>query len=185
MSIQYTNAMTVSVTILAFIYVPLDLATSIFGMNLEQLNGSGQPLRVYIITAVVTLAFTGGLWFVIEQVNSYLKWRKRSPDEPYNGETQFTLVVRLAILATLLSIGCTSWIFESGAWWRILVNHRSRIISPYDPQSDKSDKGLLNAGEYASKYSQKDARMEWKDVPLFVEGIEWTRARGDNEPRVF
>lgn len=151
-------------------------------MNLKQLNGSGQPLRVFIITAVVTLAFTGGSWFVIEQVKSYFKWRKRRPDEPYDGETQFTLTVRLAILATLLSIGCTSWIFKSGAWWRILVNHRSRIISRYGPPVGKSDKGLLNAGEYASKYSQKDVRMEWKDVPFYAEGIEWTRARDDKEP---
>ena len=147
-------------------------------MNLEQLNGSGQPLRVFIITAVVTLAFTGGSWFVIEQVNSYLKWRKRSPDEPYDGETQFTLAVRLAIFATLLSIGCTSWMFRSGAWWRILINHRSRFISRYDPRIENSDKGPLNAGEYASNYSQKDVRIMWKDVPFHDEG-NWMSPRDD------
>ena len=154
-------------------------------MNLKQLNGSGQPLRVFVITAVVTLAFTGGSWFVIEQVNSYLKWRKRRPDEPYNGETQFTLAVRLAILATLLSIGCTSWMFETGAWWRILINHRSRIITRYAPPIIVSEKGPLNAGEYASRYSQKKVRMEWEDVPFYPEGIEWTSARDDKGARVF
>ncbi len=149
-------------------------------MNLEQLNGSGQPLRVFIITAVVTLAFTGGSWFVIEQVKSCSKWRKRSPDEPYDGDTQFTLAVRLAILGTLLSIGCTPWMLKSGAWWRILSNHRSRIFSRYSPQTDNSDEGLLNAGEYASRYSHKDVWMKWKDVPFYAEGIEWTRAKDDN-----
>lgn len=154
-------------------------------MNLEQLNGSGQPLRVFIITAVVTLAVTGGSWFAIEQANSYLKWRKRSPDEPYDGKTQFTLAVRLALLTTFVSIGCTSWMFKSGAWWRILINHRSQIISRYGPPLGKSDKGPLNAGEYASKYSHKDVRMEWKDVPFYTEGIQWTSAKTKVEPRSF
>lgn len=154
-------------------------------MNLEQLNGSGQPLRIFIITAMVTLAVTGGSWFVIEQVKSYFKWRKRSPDEPYDGETQFKLAVRLAILATLLSIGCTSWMLKSGAWWRILSNHRSRIINRYGPPIGESDKGPLNAGEFASRYSQKNIRMEWKDVPFYAEGIEWASARDHKDPRVF
>lgn len=131
-------------------YVPLNLATSIFGMNIEQLNGSGQRLSVFITTAVVTLAVTGGSWFVIEQVNSYRKWRKRSFDTPYNGKTQFALVVRVAMLIYLISNWHTQWMLKSGAWWRILLNRKSLLQSHYKPWG-LDDR--LTAGEYVSKYS--------------------------------
>ena len=84
-------------------------------MNIEQLNGSGQRLSVFITTAVVTLAVTGGSWFLIEQVNSYRKWRKRRPDAPYDRETQFALVIRLAMLVFLISHGHSKWMWKSGA----------------------------------------------------------------------
>lgn len=139
------------VTILAFIYVPLNLATSIFGMNLEQLNGSGQHFSVFITTAIVALAVTGGTWFLIEQVPGYRKWRRRSTKEveQYNGETRFTLVVRLAMLAYLVHHRNSQWMFKSGAWWRILVDHRSRICG-HVLESD-----CWTAGEYVSKYSKE------------------------------
>ena len=112
---QMTNLNHLSVTILDFVYIPLNLATSFFGMNLEQLNGSGQHLRVFIITAVILLAVTGGSWFVIEQTNSYLKWQKRSLNETYDGQTPFALAVRLALLLWLVSKGHTYRMFTSGA----------------------------------------------------------------------
>lgn len=35
------------VTVLALVYVPVNLATSVFGMNLQQLNGNGQTLEIF------------------------------------------------------------------------------------------------------------------------------------------
>lgn len=156
-----------AVTILAFVYVPLNLATSIFGMNIEQLNGSGQRLSVFITTAVVTLAVTGGSWFVIEQVNSYRKWRKRRSDAPYNGKTQFALVVRVAMLVFLISNGYTQWMLKSGAWWRILLNLKSLLQFHYDPW-DSGER--LTAGEYVSKYS---TRGLYNTYHFFSSNIEW------------
>lgn len=129
-------------------------------MNLQQLNGSGQHLSLFITTAAVTLAVTGGSWFVIEQVNSYLKWRKRTLDEPYDGKTQFTLAVRVALLTWLVSNGHTSWMFRSGAWWRILLNHRSRLASPMVAHGII---GRLNAGEYVSKYGKVVEELRSED----------------------
>ena len=43
------------------------------------------------------------------------------------------------------------WMMKSGAWWRILTNHRSLLkqgAGHYD------DDALLTAGEYVSKYSR-------------------------------
>ena len=155
-------------------YVPLNLATSIFGMNIEQLNGSGQHISVFITTAVVTLAVTGGSWFAIEQRNKYRKWRRRSPDATYSGKTQFALVVRLAMLAYLVSNGHLRWMLRSGVWWRILINHRSRISTRRGSREYRNEE--LTAGEYVSKYSTngpgtysrirfaRGVDVEWIDV---------------------
>lgn len=134
-------------------YVPLNLATSIFGMNIEQLNGSGQHVSVFITTAVAALAVTGGSWFAIEQTNLYRKWQKRSPDTTYSGKTQFALVVRLAMIAYLIWNGHSRWRLRSGVWWRILTNHRSRISTRRGDQAYRNEN--LTAGEYVSKYSTK------------------------------
>lgn len=118
-------------------------------MNIEQLNGNGQHVWVFILTAVVALTITGGSWFVIEQINSYRKWQRRSTDEQYDGNTHFSLAVRLALIALLLSRGHTRWTFKSGAWWRLIIDHRSRYIGGYDHRQ-----GSLTAGEFVSKYIQ-------------------------------
>lgn len=116
-------------------------------MNLEQLNGNGQHFRVFILTAVIALAITGSSWFVIEQMNSYRKWQGRTTEDQYDGSTHFSLTVRFAMIALLHSKGHTHWIFKSGAWWRVIIDHRSRFVGPYDYGD-----GSLTAGEYLSRY---------------------------------
>lgn len=71
----------ISVTVLAFVYVPLNLATSIFGMNLQQLNNNGQQIWVFIITAVAAILVTAGLWFCFEHVNDIKLGRSANREE--------------------------------------------------------------------------------------------------------
>ena len=49
------------VTILAFIFIPTSLASSIFGMNVQQINGTGGNIWNFIATAIVltVTAFSG------------------------------------------------------------------------------------------------------------------------------
>ena len=47
------------VTVLAFIFVPFSLTTSIFGMNLQELNQSGKTLQAFLITGF--LLFIGAV----------------------------------------------------------------------------------------------------------------------------
>ena len=56
----------IAFTLLAFIYIPLNLAMSIFGMDLSELNGSGKNIWVILCQAIVALLTTGALWFVLE-----------------------------------------------------------------------------------------------------------------------
>ena len=155
-------------------------------MNIEQLNGNGQRLSVFITTAVVTLAVTGGSWFVIEQINSYRKWRRERAEQQYDGKTRFSLAVRLALIVFLVWNRHTHWMFRSGAWWRVIINHGSRLLGPYDGR-----KGSLTAGEYVSKYSKDDLWVHYPSVGRgsagrafrldSLENVHWTSAQEGSE----
>ena len=61
-------ANTVPVTILAFVFVPWSLATSIYGMNLQELNESGKSIWAFIITGILLFlaacaAYVGAIMF--------------------------------------------------------------------------------------------------------------------------
>ena len=145
-------------------------------MNIEQLNGSGQRLSAFITTAVVTLAVTGGSWFLIEQVNSYRKWRKRRPDALYDGKTQFALVIRLAMLVFLVSHGHSKWMWKSGAWWRILVNSRALLKNDFTSHH-------WTAGNYVSTFMRgiySPYRSTWFDV---YDPVQWIDVKEDEEEK--
>ncbi|KAJ0114892.1 hypothetical protein J7T55_004634 [Diaporthe amygdali] len=58
-------------TQLAFIFVPLNLVTSIFGMNLAEINGSPLPAWICAVVLVAVVACTVGVFA------AYNKWEKR------------------------------------------------------------------------------------------------------------
>ncbi|KAL8804789.1 MAG: hypothetical protein Q9182_002381 [Xanthomendoza sp. 2 TL-2023] len=168
-------------TVLAFIYVPLNLATSIFGMNLQQLNASGQPLRVFFITAILALFVTGASWFGIDQFNDYTAWRhikevKKSISDP---PTDFSIAVRIAMIWWLVYRGHFSWMRETGAWHLIMKNihrghqlHSKAFISTrfvMDAGFDTDNK-TLTAGEYVSKFSRGGPRKYGVD-PFRVDPV--------------
>ncbi len=71
------SCLQISVTILAFVYVPINLATSIFGMNLQELNQSGQTIGSFLVTALVSLLVTDFMWFCLGEYNRVMKNRRR------------------------------------------------------------------------------------------------------------
>ena len=111
-----------AVTILAFVYIPLNLATSIFGMNLQQLNQNGQNLWVFVTTGVIALFITGVSWLCVEVITSYKGWPRKgsTEDSRRNGR----LVFRLALLVWLVKNGHATWMWHSGAWLCILSNDK-------------------------------------------------------------
>ena len=136
-----------AVTVLAFIYVPLNLATSIFGMNLSELNGSGKSLVVFIATAVIGLVITGASWYLLEEVNKYFGWRSSAEEQTGTGSARKRLTIgpRISMLVWLQRHGHSGWMWKSGAWWRIIVNSDSQVKSPLEARG-------LNAFEVVSKH---------------------------------
>ena len=84
-------------------------------MNIQQLNNSGQSIQTYLVTAVLILLLTGGLWLCGEQVNRY--------HEGIPGETRmYTIAERVRLLVWLYCNGHWLWVRKTKAWWYILAN---------------------------------------------------------------
>ena len=141
-----------AVTILAFVYVPLNLATSIFGMNLSELNGSGKKLWVFLATAVIAVLIAGISWFLLEEGNNYRNWQMR---KTANARTRITIGARMAMLAWLWRKGHTKWAWKSDAWWRVLTDSASRLSEPIEARG-------LTACEYVSRYEFRSYRSNFE-----------------------
>ena len=129
-------------TFLAFIYVPLNLVTSIFGMNIQQLNGSGQHIWIFVLTALLALLLTYLVWLGIGLYKEYVQWRKQlgthaSPEIAKRGR-KYNFVIRTAILIVLLWKGHGRWVWVTGAWIRILTNERIKAHHP-PPKADSHE----------------------------------------------
>ena len=67
------------VTFLAFIFVPFSLATSVFGMNIQELNQEGQGIRAFIVTGVIIFVIFLLLYAVATAVNvAHINYKERS-----------------------------------------------------------------------------------------------------------
>lgn len=110
-------------TVLAFFYIPLNLATSVFGMNLQQLNRSGTSIGVFLGTAGILFLITGIVWLFLEslQRGRVLVSRfeeERQPDPPPNP----SIFLRLYLIGWLSTNGLFVWMIRTGAGWCILIN---------------------------------------------------------------
>lgn len=90
---------------MAFVYVPINLATSIFGMNLQQLNQSGQNIWLFVITALICLLVTAFFCLVIEVYNSVVDYKRKGITH-YRNEghliSKRTIAVRVAVYLGLI-----------------------------------------------------------------------------------
>ncbi len=114
-------------TVLAFFYVPLNLATSVFGMNLQQLNGTGTSIEAFVGTAAVALFITGMSWMLIEGTQSVRVWLSRVQDLQVQGHYRFArperhnIAIRLYMIWWLSKNGFFKWMIRTGAGWCLLV----------------------------------------------------------------
>jgi hypothetical protein len=57
-------------TALAFIFLPISLASSVYGMNVQQINGTGHSIGAFLVTAFAMFASAVVLWACIAGVQS-------------------------------------------------------------------------------------------------------------------
>ncbi len=120
-------------TILAFIYAPLNTATSIYGMNIQQINRSGHNIGVFVITAVIVLFTTAISWLTMEEISQTKAWLKenartdRSKSDILDHKIQFKIGVRIFMIWWLITHGHLTWAWKTKAFSQILINSRSPI----------------------------------------------------------
>lgn len=163
----------VKVTVLAFVYVPLNLATSIFGMNIQQLNGSGQKLWVFFATAVAALLITGGSWLCsncIATHRSVMWYRERAAVKKANDKKsksqEYGLLLRIAMLVWLVRDGHLSWMWKTGAWAAILTNSNTARHPRCNPER-------ATACDYVSKYNPR-THEPTHYFPTYSQEVEWS-----------
>lgn len=155
------------VTILAFIYVPLNLATSIFGMNLQQLNKNGQNVSAFLATVIVALAVTGGTWLIIDQMNAARRWLQPK-NVNYGSERHFSTMERIVLLFVLVRRGHALWLVKSRAWSEIWKNGHGYRQFHDGPEPPPHYLYALGARNYALKCIR-----DGKDREPWFESIWW------------
>lgn len=153
--------------ILAFIYIPLNLAASIFGMNLQQLNKNGQNISVFLATVIVALAVTGGIWLIIDRINAARRWLQPTNVEN-ESERHFGTTERIVLLLVLVQRGHALWLVKSRAWSEIWKNGHGYRQCHDGPEPPPHYLYPLGARNYALKCIR-----DGKDREPWFESISW------------
>lgn len=66
-----------TVTVLASIFVPISLASSIFGMNLQEINRSGHSIWAFVLCAIAMWVATGAAWLAWQARRNWKVARSR------------------------------------------------------------------------------------------------------------
>lgn len=163
---------------LAFIYVPLTLATSVFGMDLQELNGSGRSLWIFIATVLAALAITGMTWMFLTELNRFRTWRRGLARPQETGDVRYAVSVRLYMFGGLILQGNGSWMVRTGIAWRLLVDS----LSTFEPADEESSsfKDLTFSDLTAAEIAEHVIRSR-KAVSNDGKSYTWTWASPDRD----
>ncbi|KAM0712141.1 hypothetical protein Q7P37_011235 [Cladosporium fusiforme] len=75
-------------TILAFIFIPINLASSIFGMNVQEINKTGHSIWGFVIASLAGLAVSGLCWCVWQAVQGWRFVRHAIRSDGYDSWNQ-------------------------------------------------------------------------------------------------
>ncbi|KIW14502.1 hypothetical protein PV08_07286 [Exophiala spinifera] len=112
------------VTVLGFIFVPINLATSIFGMNIQELNYTGQRLWVFLVTTFAMVALVLFSWMasrkLLKMRDDYYDTQRNTGWEP----EMESWATRLASIWWLLKKGRAIWMLRSKAFLALVTDGR-------------------------------------------------------------
>lgn len=140
-------------------------------MNLQQLNENGQPLWVFITTAMIATALTAIVWFCIDQTNRVRLWKSLEVGESRNGffgSPHYSIGVRLAMIQYLIKMGHTKWMRESNVWLHVLINSSKPGINVEPESYSLGSYYCTPAGHFVTKY-----KLHPRDFELGFQHIRW------------
>ncbi|KAI2613431.1 hypothetical protein GGR54DRAFT_615821 [Hypoxylon sp. NC1633] len=142
------------ITVLAIFFVPISLSTSIFGMNINELNENGQPLWVFITTTASIVAATLMVWGFMYQLQKYnlLLLRKRDTINMYPWKHGWGLILQLVFRGHII------WVWKSGILFSLLTNGRMPFLRSclvcheHDPTNAFGGHDAHNPSRYISTH---------------------------------
>lgn len=118
------------VTILAFIYAPINTAISIYGI---EHTADQQQWTQHFVTSVIVLLTTAISWLTMEEIIQTKAWHKenartdRSKSYILDHKNQSKIGVRMFVIWWLIPRGHLTWAWKSKALSQALINSRSPI----------------------------------------------------------
>ena len=101
---------------------------SIFGMNVQQINDNGHNMGAVVATASIAFLITGMTWLLVSKANRYEPWfRTVLLGRGAHYAVRATFEERVFMLVFLAKKKHWKWMIATGAWWRILVDSKSRM----------------------------------------------------------
>ena len=150
-------------------------------MNVQQLNATGQQMKVVIFTALISMFITGMLWLAVARINNTRQWLLKGEEfTKQQGEPNYSIDIRLIMLYYLVfhrnkgrgsKVGLLEqirWVFRSNVWVHILLNNPSNDIGQrYDVNTHISTSKHWAAGHFAAYYVREglqgnDYFEQWK-----------------------
>ena len=150
-------------TVLAFFYIPLNLATSVFGMNIQQLNRSGTSIGGFLVTAGILLFVTGVSWLFLEGIQDARFCLRRVVEDGSSVPSEDpSIFVRLYLIWWLGRNGLFKWMIYTGAGWCLLINSSRHFQSQEPVYTDTGSLVNLRAIEVVLHIMPDMARWRWQ-----------------------
>ena len=161
------------VTILAFFYIPFNTVTSIYSMNIQEINDVGHPIWLFSVTAVCVVFLSVMSWILtlqFQEIKNYRKWRKsrkgwRNANPP---RCKHSVGVHVLLIVYLLkdTTAPAIWILRSG----VLVN--ALLSSNESPGDGYNDTGYRQCSQMsACKFIEFMTRDDL--LSNYSTGMEW------------
>jgi hypothetical protein len=164
------------VTILAFAFIPLSLATSFFGMNIQELNSTGQPMWIFLVTSVGILLVALTIWAIFYQWTKFIHAPEYSANHRYmtpeavGGMTRWT---RAKSFLWLIYRGHFIWCWRSGILFALLTNgHKGFTVTcdgsacgcPVEVPAPKAGYGTLSTHHQYNAVTYIQAHSKWRHL---------------------
>ena len=123
-----------AVTYLAAMYLPLNLATGVFGMNIQEIDGTGHWMWTVVITAALMLVTTGLFWWAVKTLQqaraNAIHVRAFIESESKAGLPQDVVLAKHTQSVDLSGRQIRKWYY---GWRRILVILGLKSLEEVDP----------------------------------------------------
>lgn len=140
------------VTILASIFIPISVGTSIFGMNIHELNGNGPRIWIFFLTTICLGLLALGCWLSMTRL---LQWRSKFLSRDHEGVSRWD---RLTTICWLVHHRHSLWMIRSGAPLSLISDGRTTFDATHEDISTEWPVDYVTRARYV--FFQDEGRQD-------------------------